>query len=134
MAAVATQNGGPPLVWGPSTKKATRPTHQLPRSLIESAVVPEKQAFDAERHLAFEPPARLYTMKEIGLEGQGISPIAASEPFSLFTEEATKQIRAEIFSEPVLRDCQYASSFCKHMIRGMGASYVARASHSALSC
>ena len=59
-------------------------------------------------------------MKEIGLEGHGISPVAVSEPFSLFTTEAVKQMRAEIFSEPVLRDCQYASTFAKNMVRGMG--------------
>lgn len=63
-------------------------------------------------------------MKEIGLGGHGISPVAASEPFPLFTPEAIKQIRAEIFSEPVLADCQYASTFAKNMIRGMGRALV----------
>ena len=63
-------------------------------------------------------------MKDIGLEGYGISPVAASEPFPLFSEEAIGQIRAEIFSEPVMRDCQYASSFAKNMVRGMGREYV----------
>lgn len=59
-------------------------------------------------------------MKEIGLEGHGISPIAASEPFPLFTTEAVRQTRAEIFSDRVLKDCQYASTFAKNMVRGMG--------------
>ena len=35
-------------------------------------------------------------MEEIGLEGHGISPVAASEPFPLFTTDAIKQIGAEI--------------------------------------
>lgn len=59
-------------------------------------------------------------MEEIGLEGHGISPVAASEPFPLFTTDAIKQIGAEIFSESVLRDYQYSSNFAKNMIRGMG--------------
>lgn len=59
-------------------------------------------------------------MKEIGLEGHGISPVAASEPFSLFTPETIKQIHAEVFSEPVLADCQYSSTFARNMVRGMG--------------
>ncbi|OOO11828.1 hypothetical protein OAory_01082980 [Aspergillus oryzae] len=56
-------------------------------------------------------------MKEIGLEGHGISPVAASEPFSLFTPETIKQIHAEVFSEPVLADCQYSSTFARNMGR-----------------
>ncbi|KAJ4308431.1 hypothetical protein N0V84_012103 [Fusarium piperis] len=44
-------------------------------------------------------------MKEIGLEGHSISPNACSEPFPLFSEEAIKQMGAEIFSENILEKC-----------------------------
>ncbi|PYH81020.1 hypothetical protein BO82DRAFT_416623 [Aspergillus uvarum CBS 121591] len=110
----------PPMVVGPITKKATRPSHPLPQWLINGARVEKKEVFDATRDLNFQPPNGITTMREIGLEGHGISPIAASEPFPLFTPDAIKQMRAEIFSEPVLKDCQYSSSFAKNMIRGMG--------------
>ncbi|KAK6820186.1 hypothetical protein RU639_007487 [Aspergillus parasiticus] len=110
----------PPRVVGPATKKATRPTTKLPQSLIDSARVDNKEVFDPKKHLNFQPPKRVTTMKEIGLEGHGISPVAASEPFPLFTPEAIRQIRAEVFSEPVLADCQYSSTFAKNMVRGMG--------------
>ncbi|PWY87953.1 hypothetical protein BO94DRAFT_59491 [Aspergillus sclerotioniger CBS 115572] len=110
----------PPRVTGPTTTKATRPSNKLPQWLIDEARVHFKETFDAKKHLSFQPPQSVYTMKEIGLEGHGISPVAASEPFPLFTPEAIKQIRAEVFSEPVLKDCQYSSSFAKNMIRGMG--------------
>ena len=110
----------PPKVIGPETKKATRPTNKLPQALIDQARSIEREPFDATKHIAFHPPERVYTMEQIGLEGHGISPVAVSEPFSLFTTEAVKQMRAEIFSEPVLRDCQYASTFAKNMVRGMG--------------
>lgn len=114
----------PPKVIGPTTTKATRPTNRIPQDIIEDARMVQKETFDPKTHLQFEHPARIYTMKEIGLEGQGISPVAISEPFPLFTPEAVKQMRAEVFSEPVLRDCQYASSFAKNMIRGMGRACV----------
>ncbi|KAB8261885.1 hypothetical protein BDV32DRAFT_148208 [Aspergillus pseudonomiae] len=110
----------PPRVVGPATKKATRPTNQLPQSMIDEARKVKKEAFDSKVHLNYKPPTRIYTMKEIGLEGHGISPNAASEPFSLFTEEAIRQMRAEIFSEEALNSCQYTSTFIKNMVRGMG--------------
>lgn len=114
----------PPTVVGPTDLRARRPTNELPQWLIDEARVPFKDTFDAKRHLNFKPPSGVLEMKDIGLEGRGISPVAASEPFPLFTHEAVKQIRAEIFSKPVLKDCQYASSFAKNMVRGMGREYV----------
>lgn len=80
----------------------------------------KKVPFDPETHVPFQPPSKIHLMSELGLEGAGLSPVAISEPFPLFSEEAIKQMRAEIFSEPVLADCQYASTFCTNMIRGMG--------------
>ncbi|KAJ5081571.1 hypothetical protein NUU61_009835 [Penicillium alfredii] len=120
MAAAVMLPPAPPKVVGPTTKKATRPTNKLPQFLIDEALVGGKEVFDPTKHLNFQPPENVYTMKQIGLEGHGISPVAASEPFPLFTTEAIKQIRAEIFSEPVLEHCQYASTFAKNMVRGMG--------------
>ncbi|KAL2802778.1 hypothetical protein BJX63DRAFT_437552 [Aspergillus granulosus] len=111
-----------PTVTGPTTKKATRPTRILPRSLIENARIPPSQRvpFNPSKHIAYEPPAKIHKMADFGLEGAGISPNAISEPFRLFTTEAIRQMRAEVFSEEVLVNCQYASSFCSNMIRGMG--------------
>ncbi|KAK1144207.1 hypothetical protein N8T08_005620 [Aspergillus melleus] len=110
----------PPTVVGPTTKKATRPIRILPRSLIEGAKVEKKVAFNPDTHLVYQPPEKIHLMKELGLEGAGISPNAISEPFPLFSEDAIRQMRAEIFSEPVLADCQFASTFCTNMVRGMG--------------
>ncbi|KAE8152974.1 hypothetical protein BDV25DRAFT_150229 [Aspergillus avenaceus] len=110
----------PPKVIGPATKAATRPANPLPQWLIDGAKIEHREPFDPKKHLDFVPPNKIYTMKEIGLEGHGISPNAVSEPFPLFTEEAVKQMRAEIFSDDVLQNCQYASTFNKNMVRGMG--------------
>ncbi|CAG8060834.1 unnamed protein product [Penicillium salamii] len=72
--------------------------------------------------MSYQPPSKIYTMREIGLEGQGISPNAVTAPFQLFTEEAIKQMRAEIFSQDVMDNCQYMSAFVKSTIRGMGSA------------
>ncbi len=119
-AAVAT----PVPVAPPCDRIARRPTKILPQSLIEASRISDKQVFDATKHLNFTPPKKIYTMEELGLSGQGISPVAISEPFALFTEEAIRQMRGEIFSQKVLDKHQYQSSFAANLIRGECPEYV----------
>jgi hypothetical protein len=113
-----------PSVNAPLETRITRPTQQLPRSLIENARLVEPVKFDPKRHLRFIEPKNRIAMKDIGLEGAGISPIAVTDPFSLFTEEAIQQMRAEIFSDIVLENCQVSSSFASNMIRNYAGKYV----------
>ncbi|KAF9878277.1 hypothetical protein CkaCkLH20_04315 [Colletotrichum karsti] len=120
MAAEVMMPAAAPAVLGPKLKEPMRPTNQLPDFLIEEARRVERVPFDPKKHLKIADPERIFTMQEIGLGGQGISPVAASAPFSIFTPEAVAQMRAEIFSEPVLQSCQFASDFAKNMIRGYG--------------
>ena len=103
-----------PKVVGPATKKATRPSTQIPQNMIDEARMVTKESFDPSKHLdrTYQFPKRIYTMEEIGLENQGISPNTASEPFPLLTEDAVRQIRAEAFGEGSLRDCQYRDGPC----------------------
>ncbi|KAJ5218533.1 uncharacterized protein N7498_000632 [Penicillium cinerascens] len=110
----------PPVVIGPSTKKATWPSNELPQTLIQGAKITRHEEFDPAKHLNFQPPKSILTMEEIGLKGHGISPHAATHPFPLFSQDAITQMRAEIFSEKVLAECQYSSTFNKNMVRGMG--------------
>ncbi|KAF4975203.1 hypothetical protein FZEAL_7979 [Fusarium zealandicum] len=98
-----------------STKRATRPSNPIPQFLIDEASKTVREPFNAARHLNYKAPNNIYTMAEIGLEGQGIAPNAVCEPFQLFPPEAVEQMRAEIFSEACLRDCQFASGFIKNM-------------------
>ncbi|KLP14290.1 uncharacterized protein LW94_3935 [Fusarium fujikuroi] len=107
-----------PFVVGPTNKAPFRPTNKIPQDVIDTAQATPVEEFDAKKHVNFEFPKRTYTMKEWGYESQGVSPIAASDPFSLFTEAAVKQVRRELLSEDVLRTCQYASAFTKNQIRG----------------
>ncbi|OTA69664.1 hypothetical protein K449DRAFT_419024 [Hypoxylon sp. EC38] len=80
--------------------------------------------FDPKRHLAFKEVPKVYTMKDIGLpEDTGISPIAVSEPFPLFTEEAVMRMRQEVLSPEVLGNCQYSSNLAQCQLRGFANKY-----------
>ncbi|KAI0378091.1 hypothetical protein F5Y04DRAFT_291501 [Hypomontagnella monticulosa] len=80
--------------------------------------------FDPARHLAFKEPQKVYTMKDIGLsEDTGISPVAVSEPFPLFTEEAVMRMRQEVLSPEVLGNCQYSSNLAQCQLRGFANKY-----------
>lgn len=109
-----------PFVVGPTTQKATRPTVDIPQTLIDEAHATTPAKWDVKKHLAYRELPAVHTMKEIGLEGQGISNTAVSDPFPLFTEEAMMQMRREFFSQEVLDNCRYSSDFNANMIRGMG--------------
>ncbi|KAF3385997.1 hypothetical protein DPV78_012609 [Talaromyces pinophilus] len=112
----------PPVVIGPRQKQRTKATKQLPQSLIESTKnVPKAQRFDPSTHLNFTDPEKIYSMKEIGREGAGISPVALTTPFSLFTQEAIEQIRAELFTPEILENYHVKSDFASNMLRGYGA-------------
>ena len=75
--------------------------------------------FNPRKHLAFKKLPKIYTMKDIGFpDGTGVSPVAVSEPFALFTEEAIHRMRAEVLSKEVLQNCQYSSSIAQCQLRG----------------
>ncbi|KIW19122.1 hypothetical protein PV08_03414 [Exophiala spinifera] len=112
-----------PTPVAPLQRTVTRPRTKLPQYLSENASKTVKTAFDPAVHLDFRAPEKVIAMKDIGLEGQGISPVAVTEPFPLFTTKAIEQFRAEIFSQPVLDHCQVSSSFASNMIRAYAADY-----------
>lgn len=110
-----------PKVVGPKVKHATRPVAEIPQYLIDEACQTVPEPWDAKKHLVFEPPAQIHSMESIGLKGHGISPNAVSDPFPLFSTEAILQMRREVFSAEVLKECRYSSDFNANMVRGMGA-------------
>ncbi|KAI5925662.1 hypothetical protein F4810DRAFT_60147 [Camillea tinctor] len=116
----AVQSPKAPHVIGPKVEKATRPTTPIPDFLIDEARMTQPVAWNPEEHLAYQPPAKIYTMKEIGLDGHGISPNAVSDPFPLFSKEAMLQMRREVFSDLVLENYRYSSDFSPNMVRAMG--------------
>ncbi|KAK7739650.1 hypothetical protein SLS53_005617 [Cytospora paraplurivora] len=83
----------------------------------------DKGPFDPAKHLRFAEPPKVHTMKEIGLENNGVSPIAVSEPFPLFNEEAVMRFREEVLSEDVIANCQWSSNLSQCQLRGFASKY-----------
>ncbi|KAI2784528.1 hypothetical protein F4815DRAFT_126215 [Daldinia loculata] len=80
--------------------------------------------FSPARHLSFKEPPKVYTMKDLGFdEDAGVSPVAVSEPFPLFTEEAVMRMRKEVLSHEVLSNCQYSSNLAQCQLRGFANKY-----------
>jgi hypothetical protein len=75
--------------------------------------------FDPSKHLAYVEPAYIHTMEDIGFPAsRGVSPVAVSEPFSLFTEEAIDIMRSEILSPEVQEKYTYTSDIAAKQLRG----------------
>ncbi|EMR70103.1 hypothetical protein MGN70_005523 [Eutypa lata] len=92
--------------------------------IIDSQVEGKKDDFDPTRHLAYNAPSKIYSMKDLGLpEDKGISPVAVSEPFHLFSEEAIMRMRQEVLSPEVLSNCQYSSNLSQCQLRGFANKY-----------
>ena len=77
--------------------------------------------FDPKRDLDFTPPPKIYTMSELSFpEGTGISFVAVSEPFQLFTLNAVRRMRSEILSQVIWDTARYSSNLSggKSQLRG----------------
>jgi len=75
--------------------------------------------FNPNKHLAYEEPKHIHTMEDLGYTAtSGVSPIAVSEPFHLFTEEAVNIMRAEILNKDVQENYSYTSDIAPKQIRG----------------
>jgi hypothetical protein len=75
--------------------------------------------FDPSIHLAFEKPTYIHTMEDIGYTASsGVSPIAVSEPFRLFSEDAVNIMRAEILDPEVQEKFSYSSDISAKQVRG----------------
>lgn len=98
--------------------RAVRPTFE---PIIQEAtpIVQSTGNFDPQKHIKFTPPSKVYTMQDLGLpDGTGVSPVAVSEPFPLFTTEAIHRMRGEVLSEAVWNNCQYSSNLSQCQLRG----------------
>lgn len=75
--------------------------------------------FKPAKHLAYKMPPEVVMMKDIGFnEDVGISPVAVSQPFKLFTEQAIDRMRAEILKPEVMDNCKFSSDIAACQIRG----------------
>ncbi|MCJ1247459.1 hypothetical protein MMC30_004673 [Trapelia coarctata] len=80
--------------------------------------------FDPKKHIDFSPPSKIYTMRDLHLpEDTGVSPVAVSEPFPLFTPETIHRMRAEVLSKDVWENCQYSSNLAQCQLRGFAPKF-----------
>ncbi|KAF2011819.1 hypothetical protein BU24DRAFT_485106 [Aaosphaeria arxii CBS 175.79] len=109
----------PPAITHNSSVQVVRSTNALPANLLNAARSTLTESFDAEKHVCFEAPGKIYKMEELGFPGRGISETAVSAPFPLFSQSAVAQMRKEVFSQRVLDECRFSSGFVKDTVRGM---------------
>lgn len=79
--------------------------------------------FDPTKHLAYAPPSKVLSMKDLALEPTALSPIAATEPFPLLSRGAVLQHRRDIFSRDVLDNCLHHTRPGSVQLRGMAPRY-----------
>ncbi|EXJ75773.1 uncharacterized protein A1O5_00280 [Cladophialophora psammophila CBS 110553] len=86
---------------------------------LRTASTRPRIAFDPEKHLVYREDPPVLTLRDIGVsENVGISPVAISDPFPLFSEEAITHMRNEIFTNEVWDNCLYSTDFAGCQLRG----------------
>ncbi|KAF2810403.1 uncharacterized protein BDZ99DRAFT_310922 [Mytilinidion resinicola] len=97
------------------------------RPIIEHVTTPQTAAaadFDPKKHLNFSPPSEVVMMKDLGYADDcGVSPVAVSQPFPLFSQEAIRRMRSEIMKPEVLDKCTYRSNIAASQLRGYAPKY-----------
>jgi hypothetical protein len=115
----------------PRLNPSSKETHKsLKRSFAkylatENGSSPVGNLFIPSKHLSYEEPKYVHTMEDIGYSAtSGVSPIAVSEPFRLFSEEAVDVMRKEISSKEVMEGYSYTSDIAPKQLRGYAPKYV----------
>ncbi|KAK6423310.1 hypothetical protein LTR81_003963 [Elasticomyces elasticus] len=103
------------------------PTAAFKPIIVQSQAMKRKLEhvdFTPREHLAFEEPESVLMMTDIGFsEDTGVSPVAVSHPFRLFTPECIQKFRDEVLSEEVLEKCSYKSNLAAMQLRGYAPKY-----------
>jgi hypothetical protein len=93
----------------------------MPRNEHSNVQRPNQGAikFDPKKHLSYVPPTEVMTMTDLGFpEDTGVSHVAVSHAFRLFTQEAIDAMRGEIFQEIVQANCTFSSNIAARQLRG----------------
>lgn len=93
---------------------------QTEKLAVRPVIAKEKpQVFDPKRHLTFHEPSKVLTMEDIGFaDDVGVSPVAVTYPFQLFSPEAIKIMRSEIAKPEVTQNHMYSSNIAMAQLRG----------------
>jgi hypothetical protein len=74
--------------------------------------------FNPKAHLSYTKPKAMQTMESIGDEDVGVSPIAVSQPFQLFTPQAVDIMRGEVLAHKVRQNYNFSSDIAAKQVRG----------------
>ena len=75
--------------------------------------------FDPKKHLVFKDVPPTLTMQQIGLPNNiGVSPVAVTEPFPLFSHAAVEIMRSEIAKSEVVQNHTFSSNIAANQLRG----------------
>lgn len=93
--------------------------------MVQEQQVLPKENFNPAKHLKFTPPSKTHSMEELGFAHRvGVSPVAVSEPFPLFTQEAVMRFREEVLSKEVMDNCSVSSNLSHCQLRGFANKHV----------
>ena len=80
--------------------------------------------FDPTIHLHYTSPTPVLMMEDIGYsKDAGVSPVAVSQPFQLFSPEAVQKFRDEVLNPEVMGKFLYQSNLAPAQIRGYAKSH-----------
>ena len=93
----------------PTTPSPTKKSPKLTANADETApnqpgFTFANNLFNPDMHISYKEPSAVHTLEDIGFPAAlGVSPIACSEPFPLFSEDAVNIMRNEVLN-PVVYD------------------------------
>ncbi|KAF2644254.1 hypothetical protein P280DRAFT_392920 [Massarina eburnea CBS 473.64] len=109
------------------TKIISAPLPQLTRVVEQPAAqtpVQHVTRFDPKKHLAGNVMPKVLGMTDLGYPADtGVSPVAVSEAFQLFTPEAIQIMREEISQPAVHGQCSFSSNLAACQLRGYAKQY-----------
>jgi hypothetical protein len=105
-----------------SSEKALACATLAPQQSIDRTVA--ITTFDPKKHIAFDKPPSTLMMKDIGYaDDVGVSPVAVTQPFQLFSPEAINIMRSEIAKPEVRARYHYSSNIANAQLRGYAREY-----------
>jgi hypothetical protein len=89
------------------------------REKLQYSSATTRTKFCPEKHLSYAEAPKTISLSALGLpDDVGISPVGVSDPFPLFTEEAIRIMRSELFTIEVWENCMHSTEFAGCQIRG----------------
>jgi hypothetical protein len=89
-------------------------------SATDRTAMHDLAGFEPAKHLAFSEPSKIFKMEDIGFSNDiGVSSVAVTQPFQLFSPEAIQTMRSEIAKPGVSKNHTFNSNLAANgQLRG----------------